>query len=229
MNGLKILYSFLLFILIITACSSIQSDRKYCSNEINLFSIQDPLKSISIDYTKEPDSIMSNIESILKKDLCWNMVYFGLELSNSKPVKVQLLKECEDSTLRCFRQFPEAQILLNQKGQLMIEYERTPIDSVKFWINKNFPNKVNNDLEEISIKWTVQTPKDSIEKTFENIIDGYLLNYSTLSLKLFSKDVCDLSKSQIDSLKVLLPFKLSLGMGSSIPPPPLIEKVEVIE
>jgi len=226
MKRLKFTYGLLVFALLFLACNSKQSDEnltdsKYCSNEISLFSTQDSLHKITIDYKLDSDSIINSIENILNKDLCWNIVNFGLVLTNNKPVKVHLLKECNDGIIRCFRRFPEVNILLNQKGLLLIENDIIQIDSVKFWIHKNFPNDEEFDFEEISIKWTTETPKDSIEKTFENIIDGYLMNYSDISQKLFSKNICDLSKNQVDSLKTKLPFKIRLGMGRQmIPPPP---------
>ncbi len=216
------------------ACNSKQSEKnltdnagsKYCSNEINLFSTPDSIHKITIDYKLDSDSIINSIENILDKDLCWNMVNFGLALTYNKPVNVHLLKECNDGIIRCFRRFPEVNILLNQKGLLMIENDIIPIDSVKFWIHKNFPNDEEFDFEEISIKWTTETPKDSIEMAFGNIIDGYLMNYSEISQKFYSKNICDLTENQVDSLKTELPFKIRLGMGRQIippPPPPTME------
>jgi len=212
--------------LALTACSSNRVDdnsktSKYCENEIRLFSIQDSMKSIAITYSQESDSIISSIQQELQIDLCWKMVHFGLEISKTAPVKVQLLKECFDGVIRCFRSFPEVSILLNQSGKLMIENNTIAIDSVKFWIYHNFPNEEQYDLEEISIKWTAETPKDSIEKTLINIVDGYLLKYEELSENLFSEAVCDLRESQVDSLSNIFPFKVRLGTGNiSVPPPP---------
>jgi hypothetical protein len=218
MKRFKIIYGLFLYISLFVSCTSneIQNhayNGKYCPNEISLFSIQDSLKKISVDYKIEPDLLIESIEDKIGQDLCQNMVTFGLALRDSEPIKVHLLKECGDRDMGFHRKYPEVKILLNQKGLLMIENELTPIDSVKLWIHKNFPNDEMSDLEEISIKWTSETPKDSIELAFNNIINGYLLNYAELSRKLFSKDICDLTENQVDSLKVKLPFKVRLGFG----------------
>ena len=225
MKKIILKYSLLYLILFFAACSSNQANEKlkeskYCENQISFYSIKDSLQSIKIDYNDVPDSILNSIENKLQMNLCWKKVDFGLELTNTEPVKVQLLKECDDGIIRCFRKYPEVRVLLNQKGLLMIETDIIPIDSMKFWIQKNFPNSDDFDLEEISIEWTTETPKDSIEKAFVNIIDGYLLNYEELSQKSFSKNICDLTESQVDSLKNILPLKIRLGMGRSIVPPP---------
>ena len=229
MKKMILKYSLLILILVSGACSLNQSDEKtkgskYCKNEIRLFSVPDSIQSIAIDYHDDTDSIMNFIENKLQIDLCWNMVTFGLELTNMEPVKVQLLKECDDGIIRCFRRFPEVMIFLNQEGRLMIGGDIIPIDSVKFWIKVNFPNKEEFDLEEVSIKWLTETPKDSIEKTLMNIIDGYMLNYEEVSQRTFLKGICELSESQVDSLKNILPFKVRSGMGRFIPPPPLTEE-----
>ena len=60
-----------------------------------------------------------------------------------------------------------------------------------------------------------------LEYLIEKVIEGYLLKYSTLSSELFDKKICQLKKTQIDSLKTILPFKIKLNLqGYSIPPPP---------
>lgn len=236
MKKIILKYSLLYLTLFFAACSSNQVDdklneSKYCENEISFFSITDSFQSIKIDYNDLSDSVLNSIENKLQIDLCWKKVDFGLELTQMEPVKVQLLKECDDGIIRCLIRFPEVKVLLNHKGQLMIENNVIPIDSTKFWIHKNFPNSDDFDLEEILIIWTTETPKDSIEKAFVNIIDGYLLNYEELSLKSFSKNICDLTESQVDSLKNILPFNVRLGMGRLIipPPPPTDEQLKELK
>jgi hypothetical protein len=233
MKRLKITYILIIITLFFTSCASKENDKnfdntlknkssKYCINEISLFSIDDSLQEISIDYDLEEDSIMKFIEKELNKDLCWNLVSFGIELPNNNPIKVQLLKKCNSFCRTNF--YSEVSILLNQNGISLIQNEFfVPIDSIKHWIHKNFPSNNSFDKKEISIKWTKETPKDSIEKTFVNIVDGYLLNYEDLSHNLFSKSICDLSENQIESLKSELPFKVTLEMGTITRPqaPPI--------
>ena len=226
MKKLKIKYIYLGIIAIVNASCSAPTKKvqpipeKYCENEIRLFSISDSLTSIIIDYNIEPDSIMKAIGDKLQKDLCWKVLDFGLDINNMKPIHVKLHKKCLDGTIRCSGSYPEVSILLNQQGLLMIENDIISIDSVKFWIYENFPNNYEYDLKEISIMWTMETPKDSIEKTFINVVDGYLMNYEELSIELFSKNICKLSEMQVDSLKNRLPFNIQLGMGLVLIPPP---------
>ncbi|MEZ4804724.1 MAG: hypothetical protein R2852_04370 [Bacteroidia bacterium] len=225
--------SLLLWLIIFTACSPNRSEdnlkvSKYCANEISLFSVPDSLQSIKIDYSLKPDSFFNTIANKLNKDLCWKMTSFGLKLNTSEPIKVQLFDKCEDGINRCGFRRPEVRILLNQTGKLMIERDIIPIDSVKYWIYKHFPNSVEYDLEEISFEWAIEANKDSIEKVFSNIIDGYLLKYEKLAKVSFSKNICNISKSQVDSLKSILPFKVRLGIKRIIklPPIPSSEKLK---
>jgi hypothetical protein len=204
------------------------SNSKYCSNELSLLSISDSLKKIKINYSLEEQPLLNSIAKKLEKNLCWKTIHFGLVLGNEDAINVYLQRECDKNIVSCYNRGGEASILLNKNGHLLLEYEIVSIDSVKYWMQKNFLNTNENHYKKVSIRWDTKTPKDSIEKAFINVMDGYFLKYEDLSQQLFSKKVCDLETSQINILKKKLPFKLRLQFGEQFltPPPPPIEVIE---
>jgi hypothetical protein len=230
MKKMKSLYAVLLLAFFFAACTQKETksevkNSKYCVNELSLLSIPDSIKQITIDYSLKAEPLFNSIAKKLDKDLCLDMTSFGLVLANKEVVKVEVFKKCNHRVFSCFVRHPEVKILLNKKGMLMIENEITSIDSVKFWLGENFPNDNKYDLKEISINWDEKTPKDSIEKVFTMITDGYLQSYNKMSQKLFLKNVCELTIFQVDSLKDKLPIKINLELGKQfVPPPPPIEE-----
>lgn len=229
MNFLYVLAFLFLFI----ECSPKQaknevSNSKYCANELSLLSVSDSLKKIKIAYHLEEKQLLSSIEEKLGDDVCGELVSFGLILKSEDVVKVQYRKMCDDGMILCGKRYWNAKMLLNEEGLLLIDYELSSIDSVKHWLHQNLLNGKGVKFKETSLKWEAKTPKDSIEKTFTAIMDGYLLKYEDLSQQFFSKKICDLETSQINILKEKLSFKLQLELEELIiilPPPP----IEVIE
>lgn len=231
MKKAKFLYLFLLSIFFFIGCSPKQtkiktSNSKYCANELSLLSISDSLKKITIDYSLEEKPLLSSIEEKLGENVCGELVSFGLILKNEDVIKIQYQKICDDGIIFCGRKPWKAKILLNEHGLLLIDYELSSIDSVKHWLHQNLMNGKGVKFKETSIQWQTETPKDSIEKTFANIMDGYLLKYEDLSQQLFLKKICDLETSQINILKEKLSFKLQLELEELIiiPPPPPIQQ-----
>ena len=236
MNVLKIMnriYGVLIFTLVVTSCNRKLNqhdltESEYCANEINLFSIPDSMSSIDFDYNLSKDSIVEIIQNEFEEDICNEVVYFGLQFDY--PIKVKFLKECFNHTV-CFRIHSAVNISINPRGYLRLNSEIIPIDSLKSWIGSNYPSDEPYKHQEVSIKWSERVPTDSLKKVFSNIVDGYLLNYEVLAHKLYSKSICDLSNSQVDSLKIELPFNLKLNIGQKMHSVPLliIEEVSDID
>jgi hypothetical protein len=180
---------------------SMPNSPQHCKNEEALFSIPDTLKSIRIDYNRDPDSIMNFVENQLQIDLCEDVAHFGLILNDLPAVRVALPRMCDDGTIRCGLIFPEFRIILNQLGESMVNENRILIGSIGQRIANRFPDTIKYNLQEISLLWTPETPKDSIEKTMKQIVDGYLMNYEFLARQLFATNVCELNKAQLNRLK----------------------------
>lgn len=217
-------FLFLALLLVLSSCqegTSEQGKEIYCPNEIRIFAFDDQIKLIGINYNEPKEKILDFVEQKFEEDLCWKKVYFGLKLKSGNMIKVSLLKECKDDVIRNFGLRPGVKILLNQRGKLMIENEVIPIDSVKFWISAHYPNDDENDLQEIAIDWSIETPADSIEKALVNIEAGYFLVYQSLSKKKFEKGFCDLNNEELIDLRKELPFEIKLDLANrTIPPPP---------
>ncbi|WP_298518192.1 hypothetical protein [uncultured Kordia sp.] len=234
MKNIKLLYVWFLFGFLFTACNQTQvksevHQSKYCTNQMSLFSVPDSLKKITIDYQLEAKPLLKSIEEKLDTNVCGELVGFGLILENEDVVKVKYRKMCDDGMISCYLGRKEANVILNLKGLLLIEHEIVPMDSVKFWMRKNFLKKKVIKYKRTSVLWDVETPKDSIEKAFAAIRDGYLLVYENLAQELFSKKICELKTSEIDTLKKRLPFTVELDLKRTIllpPPPPPIETTE---
>lgn len=229
MNFLYVLSFLFLFI----GCSPKQakkeiSNSKYCANELSLLSVSDSLKKIKIDYSLEEEPLLNSIAKKIDTELCLKTIHFRVILANEDVANMYVQRECDKNIVSCYNRGTETYILLNKNGHLLMKDGVITIDSVKYWMRKNFSSKDDDHYKRVSIRWDTKTPKDSIEKTFTNVMNGYLLTYEDLSQQLFSKKVCDLETSQVNILKKKLPFKLRLQFGEQFltPPPPPIDVIE---
>ena len=198
----------------------------FCKNEIQLFSVNDTIPILKLNYHHSENQMLDSIEKELKQDLCFNKIDFGLPLDNRNIVSVYVIKECPKNMIVCYLSHPKARILLNKYGDLMLNNNIIPIDSIQYQIQEIFLNDNTYDLEETFIKWTEETPRDSIEKTFENIIAGYLLVYDSIALETFNKKTCSLTQEELNQLKKDLAFSVKLDIGSLVLAPPKINEID---
>lgn len=216
------------FPLLFIACNTEEIEEKYCSNEIRLFSIPDSLNTELIPFSIKTDSIFELINSAYEIAPCWFFNYFEFELHNNMSIYSYQQKKCYDSYSPICFPSTQTHVSINSEGNIIFERNQFKIDSIKDWFkdvwllnNENHHINENGIYEEIQIKCKEDTPKDSLVKVFENIIDGFLFKYEELSKSRYAKEICDLTNSEIDSLKSIFPIRIKLVIikGSSVPPP----------
>jgi hypothetical protein len=216
----------LAILLLLFSCSKEKNTTsRYCENEIQLFSVADTIPVLQLNYHHPESQILDSIEQALKQDLCFNKVDFGLSLDDGNVISVYVLKEYPTNVIVCYISHPKARILLNKYGDLMLNNNIVLIDSVPYFLREAFINNTY-DLEETFIKWTEETPRDSIEKTFKNIIAGYLLLYDSMALETFNKKTCSLTPEELNQLKKDFPFIVKLDIGRLVRLLPVIKEID---
>lgn len=217
MKNRTLKYNFIILSFFLVFCKT-EKKIESCTNRVKLLSTKETKKCFSINYNLKKDSLINFLSHKFPEKKCWDLINFDLKLSNNRVINVEFINQkCNykfiTRTNSFRRKLSEVEILLNKKGLLLYDNDVIPINSIKFRIEDKFPNNFRYDLQEISIDWEKETPKDSIEKTLINITEGYLLKYSKLSKETFSKEICDLSEQEVDSLKKKLPFKIKLDLN----------------
>ena len=110
---------------------------------------------------------------------------------------------------------------MNQNGETLLNYEIIDLDSIETWIEYNFSNEQDYKLEEVFFLWTKESPKEKIEKVFNQITSGYLKSYNKLSNKKYGKELCKLDLKEVKDIGKQLEFRIKLGFGRILIPPPL--------
>lgn len=205
-------------------CSQNEIKRNPCTNKISLISPTDSFKNITIDYRLKSIPLQNSIEEQLGEVVCGTLINFGLILENQEIIKIQYRKKCQDEIgiISCYKELFSVEALLNENGNILFGHESIPIDSIKYRIRDKFWDDGSFYYNKTSVQWETQTPKDSIEKVFSSIKDGYLLIYEKMAEKHFTKKVCELKPAQLTKLKEELPFSIELSLYRVIPPPPPI-------
>ena len=212
-------WQILISILIITSCQ-INED---CKNENYLIRPLEKDVTIKLDYNQNQESLIEDVEELFSEDLCWNEKILGIEIGN-KLLKTIFQKTCVDGTIRNIP-ISEVKILMNQKGETLLNNQIIHLDSVANWIENHFPNETDYETEEIFFLWTKESPKEKIEKVFNQITNGYLKSYNKIANKIYGKEFCELELSKVKELENTLKFRIKLGFGKvMIPPPPLTEE-----
>ena len=234
MKTLQLSVPFLFLVLFLVGCKQKEQvsnidTTTHCPNEVHLFSVADSLKKIKVDYQLETKSLLRSLEEKLSTNVCGEFVVFGLTLTNGDMVKVKYKKMCNNAMISCFIRRHEARALLNKNGLLLMEHELILIDSIKYWMRDNYIDGEVIYKNKTSICWYENAPKDSIEKVFTNIKQGYNMIYKSYSQEIFSKKICDLNVKELNFLKETFPLtiRLDLERTNLIPlPPPPIETIE---
>ncbi|MEM6685051.1 MAG: hypothetical protein AAF617_04575 [Bacteroidota bacterium] len=214
------------FVLFVVGCEQNKPNQvrtpTYCSNELRLLSTPDSLKKITIDYSLQVRPLVNSIEEKLGKAVCDETVSFGLQLANQDIVNVHYEKFCDDGIISCFRRRFEVEVQLNQDGLVLADFELIPIDSLQFWMRTHCIDGELIYKSETAVRWDVETPKDSIEKVFATIKEGYRRIYKDYAQASFSKSICELTDSEIKTIKKVLPYTIRLDLErlDLIPPPP---------
>jgi len=116
---------------------------------------------------------------------------------------------------------------MNEQEQLLIEHKVGIKDSIAPWLAYHYFDSKDSLIDDgnasfIYFLWDQQVDKDSLTHVFSFIIDGYLNAADRFSKLKFQKDVCNLSLTELETLRSSMPFnfELALDQYSLIRPPP---------
>lgn len=226
MKQLPLILYFFVVLITLVSCSTetkneivnTENQNSICDNETSLFSISDTTKIIEINYSDDREVILDSIENKFNYDICEKRINFGLLLKNNDTINLQIRKEC---AIGYIKSGPKAFILITNVGDILFDNYKNPIDSVKNLIKESLLYRDDFSMPEIAIQWKPEAPIDSIEKVLLNIEKGYMIAYNSLSNSMFRKTICELNKSQFDSLENILPFNILIYLPK--PPPKPIE------
>lgn len=210
------IWQILIFSFLIYSCGK----KSNCPNETIITKPSDNDVTLKLNYNQDQKQLIAEVEKLYNEDICWEERTIGLELETGI-IKTIFLKTCSDGSMRYIPPNSEIRILMNQKGETMLNYEIIKLDSIGNWIGKNFPNESDSEKEEIFFLWDKESPKEKIEEAFEQIRKGYLKSYDRISKDLFKRKFCELDGNELKKIKESLDFRVKLGFGEiNIPPPP---------
>ncbi|UPQ78870.1 hypothetical protein M0M57_14775 [Flavobacterium azooxidireducens] len=208
---------------------SYEKPSRFCKNELFIIST-DSLLKFNLKLNQLKDSLAKDVEHFFyDSDICDKNINFGLILSNKEVVNVSVFKECDLNLLMSNRN--RFSILLNHKGQLLLDEDMTTIDSIPNKILKQFINDYSGYEKHYSpyqnlhnqsffVNWRLLTPKDSIEKVLLKTQEGFVKIYDELANKRYSKNLCELNEKELFELKNGFDCHLVLDFFPLPPPPP---------
>jgi len=210
------------FFLLLTIFFSCQKE-KNCANKIALTQHGKTDLTLKLNYNQSQEALREEIKNHFQEDICWEEKTIDLQINN-RVLKTIFQEACiMKGTGYGIRYISEVRVLINQQGELLINDEYfLPQDSLSDWIGQNFPYELKKEftLEEISIHWLEETPKEDIENVLLEIEEGFLKSYESISNKKFKNPICDLNQDEFLQLKKELDFRIKLSFGRIIPPPP---------
>ena len=219
----------LLFTILFFSCNNINT----CLNKTQLTATDKTDLVLKLNYNQPQEALIETIKSHFKEDICWKEKTIGLQINNC--ILKTIFQETCPMKMMGLGVIPssEVKILVNPIGEILINDEYfTTLDTLSDWIGKNFPNQIMMPyrIEEVSLLWHEETPKEKIEKVLLLIEEGYLKSYERISNKKFKKPICDLSDSEFLELKETFDFRIKLGFAKLLPPipppPPTDEEIE---
>lgn len=222
--GIAIVAITFLFILF-----SYEKSSKFCKNELFVIS-SDSLPKFNLKLNQLKDSLAKDVERFFyKSDICDKDINFGLILSNKEVVNVNVFKQCNMNWHISYRN--RTSILLNHKGQLLLDDNIILIDSIPNKIFKGFINDYSEYEKHYSpyqnlrrqsffVNWRLLTPKDSIEKVLLKTQEGFVKIYDEIASKRYNKKLCELNEKELSELKDGFDCHLVLDFSPLPPPPP---------
>lgn len=241
---MRILFLFITPIILFVSCSPKEKElHSYFCNE-NLeryFAGNDSLPIININpndsFSTIRDTVLSLLDFQYPSDDPYPEFIFPFKTdSSSKPIYIK--NSFMYYFFSCTSDMPELnwrnvlEIVLNSKGQLLIEGELKDVKYVRELVYKFIINNGENvNYSDTSIIATIIFQRDSIvdakqfNSTIKGIIDGYTdaLNYE--SKRKFNKAFCDLTKAESNTIIDIIPFNFHLEYPETNPfylSPPLL-------
>lgn len=218
-------------------CKPKESDRRIELNEVVdyrevLFGVEDSLKLVSINFKLSARDVSDQVEKVVNNNICGSDFVFKVEDFDVNKHKVQVHKICKIPFNYFCGPKPGFELRINWSGQYL--FEREILESNKSLDSLIFNSLINEkyyDLNEqfVIVDWVnydslssdLCIPEISFYNALNEIEKGYLLTYDSLSRQYFKKQLSNLDRKELDSLKKVLPFKVQIGeISVPLPPPP---------
>lgn len=205
------------------SCSLNQNDKKeikltgFCDNELDLLVSSNLKKDTDFSLFEIRDNTKEKIENNFNEPYCNNLKYnvrFHKDSVTTIPLTLNMLyiDDCEfpEFTPRLF-----CNVLINRNGQSLVESVFCDIDSISNRIvdfyNSDVVKEYSSDSYKrvfIAILWDKGVEEKYFSKAISEILNGYFEFVDNISQAKFSKNLCDLSETELILMKKQIPFNL---------------------
>ncbi len=197
------------FSIFLLSCSeSISRLGTFCKNEQALLS--DTSASVLYDFLLDEENQFLSFQKQTDFDLCNRFERLnGIFQIEGQDVEVSIVSEgyCKESNteMPIIHRSNFVGILINKKGEVLIDYEKVHFDSVPrevvkylhyYLIKDGFRNTVYFNLT-----WLEETPLNLRKQVFVSVLRGYLQFVNGLAMDNFNKEICELEPRQLIWLK----------------------------
>lgn len=214
---MKITYPIIFAVILFNACSEIKTEpTKYCKNELQLISNFKETIQTNIQIKEVRKNPNLAVKPFLDNPTCDQVeLIYKLPIENKEQIDLSFnILYSEDCDLPPFTPRYFCHIYIDNTDTLLIEQEFETINSVTKRVYDFYKNDGNmkRDLENydhvfVSFLWEERANSEVLNKTIKFAIDGYIQFADSLSNKKFNKSICDLNKSELESLHKLIPFQ----------------------
>jgi hypothetical protein len=115
----------------------------------------------------------------------------------------------------CFLPRLYCNLVVNSAGQVLVEEEYCNMDSVNeavfdFYHSEVVQSYASNDFRKvfISLTWSDEVRQEDFRKMIKGALSGFLRVANKLSTDQFHKPICSLNHTELQTIKILLPFNL---------------------
>lgn len=241
----------ILILIISTSCSINQNNKKgnkltgFCDNELELLISLDSLSDTDFSLFEIRDNTKEKIEMLFNEPYC-NSLKFNVQFHKDSLIAIPLtldmlyLDDCD---------FPEFiprlffDVLINKKGQCLVESKLCDIDSISDRIIDFYNSDVvkeysPNDYKRvfIAILWDKELQEKDFTKAICEILYGYFEFVDNISQTEFGKELCDLSDTELITIQKEIPFNLRTDFYGGFEkidflppdlPPVLVDSLEI--
>lgn len=223
----------IILILFFTSCQlkDKKNEQPYCENETILLKGNSSYE-VTFDFNLSPEKQIKNLQSQVDISLCNGVrpLNSKFELEDKK-IESLLMTDwyCIDST-NYLDELPPAcflirskQILINSRGQILLDGELVKIDSISQLISnisKDFFWNNSYKLVAYEILWDKKTDNQTKFNVLEKTVGGYLQAANEISKSEFNLELCQLDSVNLKELKRKFRFTILIEKELPIPPPP---------
>ncbi len=180
----------------------------FCENEQALLS--DTNTSVHFDFLLNEEEQFLSFQKQTDFDLCNRFERLnGIFQIEGQDVEVSIVSEgyCKESNteMPIIHRSNFVGILINMKGEVLIDYEKVHLDSVPREVVKYLHYYLIKDgfrkTVYFNLTWLEETSLNLRKQVFVSVLRGYLQFVNGLALDNFNKEICELESRQLIWLK----------------------------